>query len=69
MYDIVVDVEKYVEFVPWCKGSTISRTQKNSFEAKITVGFPPLEESYISLVSHARPHLVKVSFLNHIVKI
>ena len=61
MYDIVSQTEKYSEFVPWCKESTVSKTKNpNAYDCRLTVGFPPLLERYTSRVTVERPTRVKV---------
>ncbi|MDH3219802.1 MAG: type II toxin-antitoxin system RatA family toxin [Gammaproteobacteria bacterium] len=35
MYDLVNDVEKYPEFLPWCGGSRIHQADDSSMEASI----------------------------------
>ncbi|CAC5379738.1 COQ10 [Mytilus coruscus] len=59
MYEIVADVEKYTEFVPWCTQSTVFNSKPGSFKCKMEVGFPPLSERYTSCVTVAKPNLVK----------
>lgn len=63
MYSVVANVADYNLFVPWCTGSTIvARKGKKHFKAQMEVGFPPLlVERYVSVVTLAEPHLVKVS--------
>ena len=66
MYDIVCQVEHYPEFVPYCKESRVFKRRPGHFKCALTVGFPPVVERYTSVVSFARPHLVKVTInLNH----
>uniref|UniRef100_A0A915JN48 Coenzyme Q-binding protein COQ10 START domain-containing protein n=1 Tax=Romanomermis culicivorax TaxID=13658 RepID=A0A915JN48_ROMCU len=59
MYNIVADVDKYSEFVPWCKKSRVINKQgEASAQADLTVGFPPIVESYRSNLTLKKPELV-----------
>lgn len=60
MYSIVAGVEDYSEFVPWCSGSRVFGRQPGNFKCKMTIGFPPVQESYTSIVTVVKPHLVRV---------
>lgn len=59
LYNVVSDVASYPRFVPFCTTSRITKplaeNQPGSgvhvMEAELTVGFPPLEESYVSRVT------------------
>ncbi|KFD69154.1 hypothetical protein M514_18731 [Trichuris suis] len=49
MFGIAADVNRYKEFVPWCIGSKIVRkVDERCSEVQLTVGFPPVVESYVS---------------------
>ena len=69
MYDVVVDVARYREFVPWCIRSDILKpTYPNIFKARMEIGFQVVKEQYTALVTHQKPGLVKVGwFLPRIV--
>lgn len=60
MYEVVADVAEYNQFVPWCKESSVFQRRPGNFKCNLTVGFPPIQEKYTSIVTLARPHLVKV---------
>lgn len=59
MYDIVQDVDKYCEFVPWCKKSQVLIDKGKIKRAKLEVGFTKVNEKYNSTVTCIKPHLVK----------
>ncbi|ESO98076.1 hypothetical protein LOTGIDRAFT_201780 [Lottia gigantea] len=59
MYEIVADVEKYPEFVPWCTRSTVTHRRPGHCKAKLEIGFPPLVERYTSAITLAKPNLVR----------
>lgn len=51
LFDIVIDVESYPKFLPWCKASRIiNQTDAFNFDAVLTVGYKSINESYTSKV-------------------
>lgn len=69
MFDLVVDVERYPEFVPLCdKLKLISRTQENGHEvitAKMTVAYKMFRESFTSRVVLDREnHKICVNYID-----
>jgi Oligoketide cyclase/lipid transport protein len=69
----VIDVEKYVEFVPACTESKITtRISENEFYARLKVGYQVYEDSYISHVvqenTNGRYRIISVSKDNNIFK-
>jgi coenzyme Q-binding protein COQ10 len=52
MFDIVADVERYPEFVPWCDACQILKREDGGemLIAETTVGFKGMQERYTSSV-------------------
>jgi coenzyme Q-binding protein COQ10 len=49
MFDMVIDVEKYSEFLPWCKNAKIIQHHaKDNFEAELLINFKSFYEKYTS---------------------
>lgn len=61
MYNVVVDVDQYQHFVPWCKKSRATRGQSGVVRAYLEIGFPPVVERYTSEVTVVPNHQVRVS--------
>lgn len=50
IYDIVMDIEKYPQFLPWCSLATILLKKKEYLTAKLAVEFKHFSKSYVSKV-------------------
>ena len=50
LYDLVVDVEKYPEFLPWCRAARVSHVKEDSFHGELVLNFKHISEQYTSLV-------------------
>jgi coenzyme Q-binding protein COQ10 len=64
MFDLVADVGKYPQFLPWCVGSRIRTQTETELVADLTIGFGPFRESFTSRVTLDRPHRVVVKYEN-----
>lgn len=62
MFNVVLAVDLYHGFVPWCQRSEVLKQYPDgSFDAELEIGFKFLVESYISHVEFERPKWIKVS--------
>jgi coenzyme Q-binding protein COQ10 len=62
LFDLVADVAKYPEFLPWCVAARIrSRTEKE-IVADLTIGYGPFRESFTSRVTPSRPDRIDVHY-------
>ncbi|MGE5545376.1 MAG: type II toxin-antitoxin system RatA family toxin [Solirubrobacterales bacterium] len=50
LFDMVADVEKYPEFLPWCVAARIRRREGTTFYADLIIGFKMIRERYTSKV-------------------
>ena len=64
LFDLVADVGKYPQFLPWCVGSRVRRQTEAELVADLTIGFGPIRESFTSRVGLERPERVKVAYEN-----
>ena len=51
LYDLVADVSRYPEFLPWCVAVRITRRDDHVFWADLMIGFRLIRESYTSRVT------------------
>lgn len=55
LYALVADVEKYPEFLPWCRASRILERQPGYFIAELVIAFKHIREKYTSRVITTPP--------------
>ncbi|MCI5049174.1 MAG: type II toxin-antitoxin system RatA family toxin [Rickettsiales bacterium] len=54
LYELVEDVEKYPEFLPWCRAARILERTDNVFTAELVISFKGFSENYTSqVICHA----------------
>ena len=51
MFDLIIDVEKYPEFLPWCKSTNIYDKGNNIFYSDMEIGFNLIKEKFTSRVT------------------
>lgn len=54
MYDLVVDMDRYPEFLPWCSSARKYDCEKDCFKSEITFSFKGLRETFYTL-DHVEP--------------
>jgi len=63
LFDLVADVGKYPEFLPWCVGARVLSRSETELAADLTIGFGPFRESFASHVDMERPHRIRVRYM------
>ncbi|MGJ3649797.1 type II toxin-antitoxin system RatA family toxin [Sphingomonas sp. GlSt437] len=64
MFDLVADVARYGEFLPWVVGVRIRSNSASDMVADLIVGFKGLRETFTSQVKKARPGHIHVDYLD-----
>jgi coenzyme Q-binding protein COQ10 len=64
LYDLVADVGKYPQFLPWCIAARVRSRTERELVADLTIGFGPFRETFASRVTLDRPQRVKVRYEN-----
>ncbi len=62
LFDLVADVERYPEFLPWCVGAKVFSHTPTELLADLTIGFGPFRESFTSRVELDRPGYAHVRY-------
>jgi coenzyme Q-binding protein COQ10 len=63
LFDLVMDIEKYPEFLPWCVGARVNSRDKNEVNADVIVGYKMFREKFSSRVHCIRPDAIEVEYL------
>ena len=50
IYNLVADVKKYPDFLPWCNDITIKKKTKKYIITRVKVGFQNINENYLCKV-------------------
>jgi coenzyme Q-binding protein COQ10 len=51
MFDLVADIGRYPDFLPWCTSATILREEGDDLIAELTIGYKFIHERFISRVT------------------
>ena len=64
MFDLVADVARYPEFLPWVVGTRIRSNSDSEMVADMLVGFNALREKFTSRVEKQRATRINVHYLD-----
>ena len=63
MFDLVADVEKYPEFLPWCIASRVIQNEKSLLIADLMIGFQVFREKFRSnVILDKKNMIIEVSY-------
>ncbi|WP_343518374.1 type II toxin-antitoxin system RatA family toxin [Sphingomonas sp.] len=64
MFDLVADVGRYGEFLPWVSAVRVRSDSETEMVADLIVGFKGLRETFSSRVEKQRPEHIRVDYLD-----
>ncbi|WP_230480646.1 type II toxin-antitoxin system RatA family toxin [Sphingomonas sp. Leaf21] len=64
MFDLVADVARYPEFLPWVSAMRVRSDSDTETVADMIVGFKGLRETFTSRVTKSRPESIDVDYLD-----
>lgn len=64
MFDLVADVEKYPEFLPWCVACRKTADEGDVIEADLIIGYKMFREKFKSRVILDKPEEIRVDYLD-----
>lgn len=64
MFDLVADVGRYPEFLPWVIATRVRSSSETEIVADMLVGFSALREKFTSRVEKRRPHEIRVHYMD-----
>src|SRR5439155_17059673 len=62
LFDLVADVERYPEVLPWCLAARIRERTPSLVVADLLIGFKMVRERFTSRVALAHPHRIDVAY-------
>lgn len=64
MFDLVNDVERYPEFLHWCRGARVEARQGNTIEATLQIGVLGFEQSFRTRNTLQRPERIGIDLVS-----
>lgn len=64
MFDLVADVGRYKEFLPWVIATRVRSNGETEMVADMVVGFKSFRESFTSKVTKRRPGMIDVVYVD-----
>lgn len=63
MFDLVNDVERYPEFLPWCSGSTLIESTETTMQASLQVAKAGFKYSFTTRNELKRPEVIRIELV------
>jgi coenzyme Q-binding protein COQ10 len=64
LFDLIADVGRYPEFLPWCKAARVLHRDDRGLTADLVIGYRIFTEKFRSQVLFDRPNKIEVRYLS-----
>jgi coenzyme Q-binding protein COQ10 len=62
LFDLVADIERYPEFLPWCVGARVRSRSETQVVADLMIGFKIYRERFTSRVTLTAPDKIRATY-------
>jgi coenzyme Q-binding protein COQ10 len=62
LFDLVADIERYPEFLPWCVGARVRERKDNFIVGDLLIGYRMVRERFTSRITLERPRRIDVRY-------
>ena len=62
LFDLVAEVERYPEFLPWCKACRVKRREGTTVVADMAIGFKVFRETFTSRITTTPKTRIDVTY-------
>jgi coenzyme Q-binding protein COQ10 len=62
LFDLVMDIERYPAFLPWCLDARVTSRTKDTVEADVIIGYKIFREMFSSRVHCDHPKSIEVEY-------
>ncbi len=62
MFELVADVEKYPQFLPWCVAARVTKKDEDEVLAELVIGYKMFRERFSSRVTLDHPQRIDVAY-------
>jgi len=63
LFALVADIERYPQFLPWCRAARIVERGEKEFLGELVISFAHMSESYVSRVTLSAPEAIDVTMV------
>ncbi len=60
MFDLVADVSRYPEFMPWCGGAVVHEQTEQGMKASVTISIAGIKQSFTTQNTHQYPERIQL---------